>query len=237
MISFERVSWSAGEFTLALDLKLSERVTGIFGASGSGKTSLLEVVAGLRKPQTGAVSCAGVNYSEAGTGFWLPPEQRKLGYVPQDAALFPHLSVEENIRYGERRSESGTEPQFHFTDIVALLGLGALLPASAGGLSGGERQRVALARALVSQATLLLLDEPLASVEQGRRESVLHYLRMIRDDLAVPMLYVSHSAEEMVTLCEEILILEHGRLCTRGKPNEVFSKETVVRYVQRRGRP
>lgn len=230
MIRFTNAVWTAGRFSLELDLGLNARVTGIFGASGSGKTTLLELIAGLKHPRNGEITLAGETLCSR--GLWLPPEYRKIGYVPQDAALFPHLSVGENLRYG-LKSRATAVQRFREGPISDLLALSGLLETPVAGLSGGERQRVALARALLSQPQLLLLDEPLASVDLGRRETVLPYLQRVRDETGLPMVYVSHSAEELVPLCDEIVILEAGRVVDRGAPQKVFMEQQITTYRRR----
>ncbi len=143
--------------------------------------------------------------------------------------MFPHLTVEENIRYGQHgRSQETIDP------IVSLLGLQPFLKSGTAGLSGGERQRVALARALAAKATLLLLDEPLASLDVERRDSILPYLARIRDELALPMLYVSHQADELAALCDDVLVLEEGKVVDQGAPSQVFVKQTVVAHRRKR---
>jgi molybdate transport system ATP-binding protein len=156
--------------------------------------------------------------------------------VPQDATLFPHLSVEQNLRYGQPRAPE-TDERFSLEHVSDLLGIADLRRAHVNGLSGGERQRVALARALLSHPRVLLLDEPLASLDASRKETILPYLRRVRDEFALPMLYVSHSPEEMLALCDDVLVLAGGRLAMRGAPRDIFEPTDDVRYRLRAPSP
>jgi molybdate transport system ATP-binding protein len=193
-------------YTLEVQFATAARVTALVGPSGSGKTSLVETIAGLRPRARGRIVIDGIDVSN------LPPERRALGYVPQDAALFPHLSVRGNILF------AGSE---RFEQIVTTLALGPLLDRKPLSLSGGERQRVALARALMAKPRLLLLDEPLASIDQPLREKILLYLRRVRD-LGVPMIYVTHQPFEALALATDCLVLREGRVAAQGVPSEVL---------------
>jgi molybdate transport system ATP-binding protein len=236
MIALENLRWSAGAFSLELDARLTHRVTGLYGPSGAGKTSLVELVAGLRRPAAGAIRMDDVTLCDCAGGLHLPPERRHVGYVPQDGALFPHLDVAQNLRYGRPRSRPASDsstagdPRFSSEHICEVLGIADLLPARVGGLSGGERQRVALARALLSHPRLLLLDEPLASLDPARKAAILPYLRRVRDEFALPMLYVSHAADELVALCDEVLVLDAGRLLAQGAPEIIFERHPAFAY-------
>jgi molybdate transport system ATP-binding protein len=183
------------------------RVTALVGPSGSGKTSLIESIAGLRNA-TGYIVIDSVSLLE------LPPERRRIGYVPQDVALFPHLNVRDNICYGGRDGA-------RFDSLSDTLGLAPLLDRSPATLSGGERQRVAIARALMTNPRLLLLDEPLASVDQPLRERILMYLRRVRD-LGVPMIYVTHQPFEAIALSSWCIVLREGRVAGEGRPREIL---------------
>ena len=163
-VAIREVRLRAGEFTLEFDAAFTARVTGLFGASGSGKTTLLEIVAGLRRPDAGRVSLDDTVLTDIAAGTFLPPERRQIGYVPQDAALFPHLNVDGNLGFAERRAGSAGAV-FSRDHVCEVLGIGGLRSRAVTDLSGGERQRVALARALVSAPRLLLLDEPLAGLD------------------------------------------------------------------------
>ncbi len=194
-----------GEITLDVTLELNARTTALFGPSGAGKTTLLECIAGLRAPQRGRIELHGRDV----TG--LPPRLRGIGYVPQDDALFPHLSVRQNVFYGAR--EAGSE-------AIEVLEIAPLLERSVKRLSGGERKRVALARALVTKPALLLLDEPLAGVDLALRGRVLEYLVRVRDELAVPTVYVTHHMDEAEAICEEVVMLDRGRVTGRRRLHE-----------------
>lgn len=197
------------DFTLTVELDTSARSVAIVGPSGAGKTSLLEAIAGLRETQHARIIVDGKALHP------LPPEQRRIGYVPQDAALFPHLSVRANIRFGVRDERA-------FEEAVKLLELDSLLTRRPGELSGGERQRVALARALATAPSLLLLDEPLASLDSALKGRVLPYLRAIRERASVPLLYVSHDAHEALVMAEECVVIERGVVVRRGPTSEVL---------------
>lgn len=184
-------------FTLDVTLELSARTTALYGPSGAGKTTLLEIIAGLRAPQSGRVELHGRDVTD------LPPRMRRVGYVPQDDALFPHMTVRQNVSYGAREK---------IDSVLEVLEIGGLLERGVKRLSGGERKRVALARALLTRPEVLLLDEPLAGVDLPLRDRVLEYLARIRDEFAVPAVYVTHHLEEVEALCEEIVRLDRGRV-------------------------
>ncbi len=193
----------------------SPGVIALFGRSGSGKSTLTNVISGLLKPDAGSVRLDGELLTDIRRGIAVPVERRRIGYVFQDARLFPHLSVAGNLHYGERRHRA-THTVIPFDEVVALLGLGSLLLRKPWQLSGGERQRVSLGRALLSQPRLLLLDEPLASLDVPRREEVLPYLVALRDRLSIPMVYVSHQFEEVLRLATHLVLLEGGRVLAEG---------------------
>ncbi len=219
-------------FTLELDAVLEARMTAVFGASGSGKTSLLEIIAGLRRPAAGAVRVDGQVMVDAGKRFFLPPEQRAIGYVPQDGALFPHLSVRANLLFGWNPAAprpAGLTFE-HVTEVLEIAPLADRAPAT---LSAGEKQRIALGRALLAAPRLLLLDEPLAGLDLPLRDRLLPYLIRVRDEFALPMIYVTHSADEVMALCSEVLVLEQGRLARRGKPADLFAIAATPRYELR----
>ena len=195
-------------------------VIALFGRSGSGKSTLINLIAGLLAPDTGAISLDGEILTDARRGVAVPVERRRIGYVFQDPRLFPHLSVAGNLRYGERRRRQGTAV-IAFDEVVELLGLGALLQRRPWQLSGGERQRVSLGRALLSQPRLLLLDEPLASLDMSRREEVLPYLVALRDRVSIPMVFVSHQFDEVLRLATHLVLLEGGRVLAEGAVEEM----------------
>lgn len=209
------------EFSLSVDLRCTSPVTGIFGPSGSGKTSLLEAIAGLRRPAEGAITLDGRLLSDAGTGHFVPPERRGIGYVPQDAALFTHLDVRQNLCYGQR-ARPAAAARLDYERVIVALQIAPLVARPIHSLSGGEKQRVAFGRALLANPRLLLLDEPLASLDLELRDQLVGYLRTIREEFGLPLLYVSHSADEMVALCDEVIVLEAGRCVGHGRTAELF---------------
>ncbi len=219
-------------FTLELEVTLTSHVTAIFGASGAGKTALLEVIAGLRRPATGRVRVNEAVLTDVAAGVFLPPERRAVGYVPQEGALFPHLSVRGNLLYGcdPRASRPAA---LSFAHVTAVLELAPLADRSVGTLSGGEKQRVALGRALLSAPRLLLLDEPLAGLDAPLKERLLPYLVRVRDEFAIPMLYVTHSPDEVLALAHDVLVLAAGRVVRHGSPAELFTTSAAPRYVLR----
>ena len=204
------------DFTLDLDLTLPARgVSAIVGPSGSGKTTLLRCVAGLEKADQALIEINGNCWQDSQHGLWLPPHKRALGYVFQEASLFDHLSVHGNLDYGRRRSaEPASDKQA--AQIIKLLGIGHLLQRSTTGLSGGERQRVGIARALLTNPRLLLLDEPLTALDPQRKADILPYLGRLHAELDIPLLYVSHSPDEVARLADHLVLLENGTLRASG---------------------
>jgi molybdate transport system ATP-binding protein len=208
-------------FTLDVRDAASVEVLGVFGPSGSGKTSLLEAVAGLRRPDRGEIQVGDrVLYSSA-RGIDAAARERQIGYVPQDALLFPHLSVRQNVLYGRR------DPEGLFDTLVDIFGLSALLERRVGRLSGGEKQRIAIARALMIRPALLLLDEPLAAVDRERRDRILPYLLRIRKELHVPLVYVTHDAGELSAIADRVLMLDQGRVAASGPASTMWPAGTL----------
>ncbi|MHC2338064.1 molybdenum ABC transporter ATP-binding protein [Bradyrhizobium sp. USDA 4454] len=204
-----------GEFSLAASFTSEGRVTGLFGASGSGKTSLINTIAGLLRPDRGTIVIDGETVDDTAAGIHIPTWRRRIGYVFQDARLFPHLDVRQNLDYGRRMNGLTEDPAQH-KRVVDLLDIGALLDRRPGKLSGGERQRVALGRALLSKPRLLLLDEPLGALDESRKLEILPYLIRLRDEAGVPMVYVSHDAAELRQLATQIVMLRHGQVTAFG---------------------
>jgi len=194
-------------------------VIALFGRSGAGKTMLVNLIAGLLAPDTGEIRLDEAVLTDTRRGIAVPVERRRIGYVFQDARLFPHLTVRANLRYGERRAPGAA--LIGFDEVVTLLGLQGLLQRKPRHLSGGERQRVSLARALLSQPRLLLLDEPLASLDAARREEVLPYLEALRDHLSIPMVFVSHQFDEVLRLATHLVLIEAGRVLAEGPVAEM----------------
>jgi molybdate transport system ATP-binding protein len=185
----------------------------------------VEVIAGLRKPRSGSIQIDGTVLMDGRV--FVPPEQRGVGYVPQDLALFPHLSVRRNVTYGSPRGLK-VAASIQLDQVVEVLEIGALLERSVAELSGGQKQRVAFARALLAQPRLLLLDEPLASLDDELKMKIIPYLKRIREEFGIPMIYVSHAPDEVVALCDEVLVLETGRCVGVRKPAEIFESATAM---------
>lgn len=220
-----------GNFQLAADFEApSSAVVALFGPSGCGKTTIVNLVAGLLEPDAGRIELDGEVLRDVAAGITIPAERRHIGCVFQDARLFPHLDVRDNLEYGLKRRRGAAGP-IHFDDVVSLLALDSLLTRRPRTLSGGERQRVALARALLSQPRLLLLDEPLASLDAARREEVLPYLERLRDHWNIPMLYVSHQFEEVLRLATDVVVLEAGRVTASGPLAEVALDPALARVA------
>jgi molybdate transport system ATP-binding protein len=209
------VTKQLGEFALQASFTSEGRVTGLFGASGAGKTSLINIIAGLLKPDRGIVAIDGDVLDDTSTGLHVPPHRRRIGYVFQDARLFPHLDVRGNLDYGRRMNRLADDPAAR-KRVIDLLDIGELLDRRPGKLSGGERQRVAFGRALLSKPRLLLLDEPLGSLDEDRKLEILPYLVRLRDEARIPMVYVSHDAAELRQLATQIVMLRHGRIAAFG---------------------
>jgi molybdate transport system ATP-binding protein len=204
-----------GEFSLQASFESEGRVTGLFGASGAGKSSLINMIAGLLRPDRGTIVIDGDVVDDTAAGIHVPTYRRRIGYVFQDARLFPHLNVAQNLDYGRRMNRLAADPAQH-QRVVELLDIGALLDRRPGKLSGGERQRVALGRALLSKPRLLLLDEPLGALDEARKLEILPYLVRLRDEANVPMVYVSHDVAELRQLATQIVMLKQGRVTSFG---------------------
>ncbi|MFO1033327.1 MAG: molybdenum ABC transporter ATP-binding protein [Hyphomicrobiales bacterium] len=196
-------------------------LTALFGPSGCGKTTIINAIAGLLVPQEARIVAEGVPITDTARGITLPVHARRIGYVFQDTRLFPHLTVQQNLRYGRWFTPPGQ--RFIEEDaLVPLLGLEALLPRRPGQLSGGERQRVAIGRALLQSPRLLLMDEPLAALDEARKLEVLPYIERLRDELKVPIIYVSHSAAEVARLATGLVLIDKGRVVKAGPAAEVL---------------
>jgi molybdate transport system ATP-binding protein len=203
-----------GEFTLDLHQRLDARITALFGPSGAGKTTVLDAIAGLRRPRSGRIVINDRTLFDAAARIDRPPHQRHVGYVPQDVALFPHMNVRRNVLYGRRPGQ-----RLDIQAVASMLGVERLLDRHVRQLSGGERQRAALARALMSSPEVLLLDEPLVAVDLELRRRILPYLERVRDELGIPIIYVTHDRDEVRQFAEAVVMLDHGRVVGAGDPS------------------
>jgi molybdate transport system ATP-binding protein len=206
-----RASARLGAFRLDADFTSDGKITAIFGRSGAGKTTLINVIAGLIKPMEGRVAVDGTVLLDTARGIDLPPHKRRIGYVFQESWLFPHLSVRRNLLYGHWFAPRLTR-HTSFEAVVELLDLGSLLDRGTLQLSGGEKQRVAIGRALLASPRLLLMDEPLSSLDEARKQEVMPFLERLRDQASVPIVYVSHSVAEVKRLAMTVVLIQAGRL-------------------------
>ncbi|MGE5545917.1 MAG: molybdenum ABC transporter ATP-binding protein [Solirubrobacterales bacterium] len=212
-----------GDFSVDARLSAGKGVTALFGRSGSGKSTIVNMVAGLLRPDAGRIAVDGKMLFDAAIGMDLPPERRRVGYVFQDARLFPHLSVRSNLCFGlnrvpraERRIEPGP--------VIDLLGIGHLLDRRPAGLSGGERQRVAIGRALLANPRILLMDEPLAALDPQRKAEVLPFLAGLARRFDIPVLYVSHSMDEVLALADTLALVDDGRIAATGAVEDLLAR-------------
>ena len=210
----KNISLPLAEFPLTVDVKIQNQVTAIFGPSGAGKTSLLDLIAGLRRPKSAFIQLDDRVLTDTVMRIDVPTRHRQIGYVPQDLALFPHLSVRQNLLYGAKAAGNGNS-LFSYEHVTKVLEIQPLTDRRITNLSGGEKQRVALARALLASPQLLLLDEPLASLDTVLKSKIIPYLARVRDEFRIPMLYVTHDWDEVKALCSEALILERGEIVRR----------------------
>ena len=222
-----------GSFALETSFTSDGGVTALFGRSGSGKTSIIRIIAGLIRPDHGRVSLDGSILADTDRQVFVPRHRRRFGYVFQEARLFPHLSVRQNLNYGRwfaprnERSES-------FDGVVGLLGIAALLDRRPAKLSGGEKQRVAIGRALLSSPRLLLMDEPLAALDEARKAEILPYLERLRDETQIPIIYVSHSIAEVARLANRVVVMRDGKVETIGPAVDIFSQLSGPLAIDRR---
>ena len=217
-----RLRHRLGDFALDVDFSAPARgVTALFGRSGSGKTSVLRAIAGLVRTPLGRVRINDEVWQDGAR--FVPTHRRPLGYVFQEASLFPHLSVRRNLEYGLRRVPA-RERQIPIGDVVELLGIDPLLKRATQSLSGGERQRVAIARALLTSPRLLLMDEPLSALDHGAKQAILPYLESLHDEFAIPSLYVSHDPNEVARLADHMVVLEKGRVSAQGEAASLLTR-------------
>jgi molybdate transport system ATP-binding protein len=198
-------------FAVEVDVEMDGRVIALCGPSGAGKTSLLDLIAGLRRADSAFIQLDECILTDTSNGFFVPARERCIGYVPQDLALFPHLSVRHNLLYGHKPGASDDD-LFSFEHVVGVLEIGPLIGRGVRDLSGGEKQRVGLARALLTRPRLLLLDEPLASLDANLKARILPYLARVRDEFHLPMVYVTHDPDEISSLCDSVLKMDRGKI-------------------------
>lgn len=222
-IVLKNISLRLDSFSLKINEKLEGRVTVLFGPSGSGKTSLLDLIAGLRKAESACIEIDGQTLIDTERDFCMPTRHRGIGYVPQDLAIFPHMSARENILYGSKRGKK-EDSRFHFDRIAKILEIESLMNRRVGQLSGGEKQRVAIARALLSSPRLLLFDEPLASLDLPLKRKFFPYLQRIRDEFLIPILYVTHDRLEALSFADEMAVMHRGQIVQSGPVREVFDR-------------
>jgi molybdate transport system ATP-binding protein len=221
------VTHRLGAFTLDVRFASEGRLTALFGQSGSGKTSLVNIISGLIRPDRGRVAVNGATLVDTAAGIFVPTWRRRIGYVFQEGRLLPHLTVRQNLTFG-RRFSPAAERTIPIDDVVDLLGIGKLLQRRPGRLSGGEKQRVAIGRAFLSSPRLLLMDEPLAALDDERKEEILPFIIRLRDEYDIPIVYVSHAFTEVSRLANAVAVLRGGRLLACGDPADVLSRAELV---------
>ncbi len=212
-----------GAFVLEARFASDAPIVALFGRSGSGKSTLVEAIAGLVRPRRGRIVVAGRTLFDSARGIDVAPEHRRVGFVFQDALLFPHLSVRANLAYGQRLAPAG-ERFMRPERVITLLGVGALLERRPATLSGGEKQRVAIGRALLANPRVLLMDEPLASLDGPRKAEILQYVELLRDEVRLPIVYVSHALEEVTRLADRLVLVSDGRTIAQGGVAELLSR-------------
>ena len=223
------VTLRRGDFILVATFASKARILALHGPSGSGKTTLAHLVAGLARPDEGHIVVNGAPLVDTAQHLFVPPEKRRIGLVFQDALLFPHLDVKTNILFG-RFFTPKAERRVPFDAVVETLGVAHLLRRRSGSLSGGERQRVGLARALLCSPRLLVMDEPMASLDYDRRQEIMTLIERLRDEFSIPILLVSHAADEILRLADEVISLDRGRIVAQGLPSETLA--AASRHVE-----
>jgi molybdate transport system ATP-binding protein len=217
-----RVRKRLGAFALDADFESGAGITALFGRSGSGKTTIVNLIAGLLRPDAGFVRLDGRALADTEHGLFLPAAARRIGYVFQEGRLFPHLSVRSNLVYG-RRLTPRRERWGSFDAVAELLALRPLLARRPRDLSGGEKQRVAIGRALLASPRCLLMDEPLAALDRGLKAEILPFIERLRDEMKLPIVYVSHSVEEVARLADQVVLVDGGRVTASGTPTQIFA--------------
>jgi len=212
-----------GGFSLNASFETSGRLTALFGPSGSGKTTLVNLIGGLLRPEEGKIVADGRVLVDTTNGVLVPKHRRRIGYVFQDARLFPHMTVDQNLRYG-RFFTPATERYSDMEGVIELLGISHLLDRRPNSLSGGEKQRVAIGRALLASPKLILMDEPLASLDDARKLEILPYIELLRDQAGVPIVYVSHSVAEVARLSTVVVVLDEGKVVAAGATSDILSR-------------
>ncbi|MCJ2071879.1 molybdenum ABC transporter ATP-binding protein [Methylobacterium sp. J-030] len=221
------VTLHRGAFTLQAAFAAGPGLTALFGRSGSGKTTLIDLIAGLARPDRGRIVADGTALVDTEAGLFLPSHRRRIGVVFQDARLFPHLSVRTNLGYGRVFARHRADPA-QVDAVIAMLGIGHLLDRRPSGLSGGERQRVAIGRALLARPRLLLMDEPLAALDEARKAEILPYIERLRDEAGVPIVYVSHAVSEVARLATTVIVLEAGRVAAAGPAEAILRRADLA---------
>lgn len=217
-----------GGFVLDVDCELAKKVSAFLGASGSGKSTLLNCISGTLSPDAGEIVFGGETLYSSATGINLPPEKRRFGYVFQEGYLFPHLTVAQNIRYGQRKSRNSTT-------VIDLLEISGLLQRYPKQLSGGQRQRVAIARALAMEPRMLLMDEPLASLDSTLKARIIPHLHHVKDAFDIPILYVTHAFSEVLALADEAFLLSDGKITATGEPHQLLTAPSAMPIAQLTG--
>ena len=231
MISFN-CSLKRGEFDFNVAFQSDVGITGLFGPSGSGKSTVIQLLAGLIRPSRGRIAINDLALVDSARGLWLPPHKRGVGLVFQDAQLFPHLTVHQNLLYG-RYFTPQPKDTISFQSVIDVLGIGHLLERSPATLSGGERQRVAIGRALLTSPRILAMDEPLAALDTNRKLEILPFIERLRDEFAIPILYVSHSVEEIARLASTVIKIENGKVAVTGSPDGVLRSVVAPKAEER----
>lgn len=215
-----------GDFTLDVGFEAGRGVTALFGPSGSGKTSLVQMLAGLTRPDDATIRFGDTVWNDTARRIFLPPHRRHIGYVFQEGRLFPHMTARQNLLYGRHFAPRG-DRRISEDEVVALLGIERLLAQRPVTLSGGEKQRVAIGRALLAAPQLILMDEPLSALDRARRHEIMPYIERIRDEVKIPIIYVSHALDEVARLANRVILLEEGRVRADGEPRAVFPELSV----------